>query len=101
MSDFYGALPEPAKAGLVGAGLGSTAVWMLSGGEMYTALAGGATLGLLSAAADWGAPKLTSDPTLQIAAAAGIGAASALVLPVGGILPAGAIPAASMFVARM
>jgi hypothetical protein len=99
--DFYNVLPQPAKAGLVGASLGTAAVWMLSEGSLSDALMGGATFGVLSAGADYAAPMLTSDPMLQLAAAAGIGAGISLVLPVGGLLPAGLIPAASMYVARM
>lgn len=99
--DFYNALPQPVKAGVVGTGLGATAIWMMSEGSLSDALMGGAMFGALAAGADYAAPMLTADPMLQLAAAAGIGAGVSMVLPVGGILPAGLIPAASMYVARM
>lgn len=99
--DAFKALPEPAKAGAIGASLGAAAAYAMSEGDSLVSYALG--YGAATAIGSHVAPMVTLDPMYQIAVAGATGAAAQFAAPLyvpGSMLMAAAVPAGSLYLSR-
>jgi hypothetical protein len=100
--DMLKGLPEPVKAGLMGASLGAGVAMVMS--EQVSTISFAVSQGVLAAAAAYVAPQALSDPMQQVLGAGAIGAGAGYALGdyvPGGPIVSGAIAGGSLQLARM
>lgn len=100
--DAFKSLPEPAKVGLIGAGLGAGAAMVMDEGASLASFA--ISQGVLAAASAYVAPMILPDKMQQTLGSAAVGAGAAYLMPAyvpGGAITSGAISGGALYISRM